>query len=249
MKIVITPAKKMRKDVDVFEANGIPILIEQTEKILNHLQTLNEKDIQKILKCSQKIAKEAYQNYQQMNLYANLVPAIFAYQGIQYDHSAFDIMTYEDYDYIKDHLVILSGFYGLLQPFDGVVPYRLELNNRLQIDHYQNLYHFWGQKIYHQLIIDDRQILDLGAQQYSRMMQKYLTDDVEYVKCYFKEEIHHEFREIGVYVKIARGEMVRYLIEKKVQSFEEVKSFHLLGYHYCEDLSDKQNYVFVRKHK
>ena len=35
-----------------------------------------------------------------------------------------------------DHLStsILSGFYGLLRPFDGVTPYRLEMQARLAVD-------------------------------------------------------------------------------------------------------------------
>ena len=33
-------------------------------------------------------------------------------------------------DYVREHLRILSGFYGLLRPFDGVTPYRLEMQAR-----------------------------------------------------------------------------------------------------------------------
>lgn len=249
MKIVMTPAKRMKKEVDVFETENTPVLIELTQKILKHLQTLRQDEIKRLLKCSDVIAEEAYQNYQQMNLFADTVPALFSYQGIEYDHLAADLFTYDEYDYIKESLVILSGFYGILKPFDGVVPYRLELNNSLSIGQYKSLYQFWNKQIYEQLIKDDHCILDLGAKQYSIMIQKYLTDDIDYVKCYFKEKINHEFKEIGVYVKIARGEMIRYLIQKKATTFEEVKSFCLLGYYYDEHLSDKKHFVFVRENK
>ena len=36
--------------------------------------------------------------------------------------------------FIQEHLRILSGFYGLLRPFDGVVPYRLEMQARRAVD-------------------------------------------------------------------------------------------------------------------
>ncbi|WP_242623717.1 peroxide stress protein YaaA [Intestinimonas massiliensis (ex Afouda et al. 2020)] len=37
------------------------------------------------------------------------------------------VFTAPQLDYVREHLHILSGFYGLLQPFDGVRPYRLEM--------------------------------------------------------------------------------------------------------------------------
>ena len=33
-------------------------------------------------------------------------------------------------EYLQDNLRILSGFYGFLKPFDGVVPYRLEMQSK-----------------------------------------------------------------------------------------------------------------------
>lgn len=247
MKIILTPAKKMKKEVEFFEAKSVPVMLLETKQILARLQMLSIKDLQKVLKCSQRLAKETYENYQTMDLCQNTVPALFAYQGIQFDHLGAELFSDDEYDYIEKNLVILSGFYGLLRPFDGVVSYRLELNNSLSVDQYKNLYQFWNRKIYDQLILDDHCLLDLGAKQYSMMIQKYLSDDIRYVKCYFKEEIADELKEIGVYVKIARGEMIRYLIQKKAASFEDVKAFDMLGYRYREELSDACHYVFVRK--
>jgi len=42
--------------------------------------------------------------------------------------------VFEDdyFDYIEDRLRIVSGFYGILKPFDGVVPYRLEMQAKLK---------------------------------------------------------------------------------------------------------------------
>ena len=37
---------------------------------------------------------------------------------------------------------ILSGFYGLLRPFDGVTPYRLEMQAKLAVDGCRDLYQF-----------------------------------------------------------------------------------------------------------
>ena len=55
----------------------------------------------------------------------NLTPAVMAYEGIQYCYMAPGVMETSHLDYLREHLRILSGFYGLLRPFDGVTPYRL----------------------------------------------------------------------------------------------------------------------------
>lgn len=141
----------------------------------------------------------------------------------------------------------LSGFYGVLKPFDGVVPYRLELNNKLAFEEYHNLYQFWGNKIYQELIKDDYEILDLGAKQYTRILKKYLDQNINYVKCFFMEKEGNIFKEIGVYVKQARGEMVRFLIKNRVTNFEQVKEFKGLGYSFHHEKSDQNNFIFIRE--
>lgn len=247
MKIVITPAKRMKDDIDYLEVESEPAFLKDTEIILKYLKILSIQEVKQLLKCSDKIAQEAYQNYQLIDLKRNTVPALLAYEGIQYNSLAAHILTDEDYEYTKSYIRILSGFYGVLRPFDGVVPYRLELNNKLAFEKYSNLYQFWGNKIYQELIKDDHEILDLGAKQYSRIIKRYLDQDINYVKCYFMEKKNNTFKEVGVYVKQARGEMVRYLIKNRVTSFEQVKKFKGLGYCFDYEKSNQNNFIFVRK--
>lgn len=247
MKIVITPAKRMKDDIDYLEVESEPAFLKDTEIILKYLKILSIQEVKQLLKCSDKIAQEAYQNYQLIDLKRNTVPALLAYEGIQYNSLAAHILTDEDYEYTKSYIRILSGFYGVLRPFDGVVPYRLELNNKLAFEKYSNLYQFWGNKMYQELIKDDHEILDLGAKQYSRIIKRYLDQDINYVKCYFMEKKNNTFKEVGVYVKQARGEMVRYLIKNRVTSFEQVKKFKGLGYCFDYEKSNQNNFIFVRK--
>ncbi|MFQ6791539.1 peroxide stress protein YaaA [Thomasclavelia sp.] len=247
MKIITTPAKKMTDDIAFLKPESQPVYLDKANEILAVLKQLDVKAVKRMLKCSDNIAKMAYQNYQLMDLNKNTVPAILAYQGIQYDYLAAHIMSYDDFAFMQEHLVILSGLYGVLKPLDGVVPYRLELNNYFKIADYASLYQFWNNKIYQELIKDDDQLLDLGANQYSKIIKKYLTPEINYVKCYFKEEIDDKLKEIGVYVKMARGAMTRYLVENRITNFEDVKKFQELGYHYRKDLSSFDEYIFVRQ--
>lgn len=45
-----------------------------------------------------------------MDLYNNLTPAILSFEGIQYQYMGPGVFEYSEFDYIDDHLRILSGF-------------------------------------------------------------------------------------------------------------------------------------------
>ena len=51
----------------------------------------------------------------------------------------------------------------------------------------------------------------------------------------------------GTYAKMARGEMVRFMAENKIDNPEKIKQFNRLGYCFREDLSNNLKFVFERK--
>ena len=164
MKIVITPAKRMNDNIDYIDVESLPVFLPQTEELLGILKTLKVDEVKKMLGCNDQIA---YLNYQMIDLKKDTVPALLAYEGIQYTNTAAHVLTDDDYEYTKQHLRILSGFYGILRPFDGVVPYRLELNNKVKTEKFKSLYEFWNSRIYDELTKDDIiQIMAVGDAQY-----------------------------------------------------------------------------------
>lgn len=158
-----------------------------------------------------------------------------------------DIFSDEQFAYVQKHLRILSGFYGVLKPLDGVVPYRLEINSLLRTDTFCNLYAFWQDKLYRELIQESSVIVDLASAQYSRCITRYKSDAIRYVKCRFMEETKDTLKEKGVYVKMARGEMVRYMAEHQITDIEDIKQFQGLGYHFQETLSSSEE-LFLPEH-
>ena len=103
-----------------------------------------------------------------------LTPAVLTYEGLQYQHMAPEIFTEGALAYIDRHLRILSGFYGVLKPFDGVTPYRLEMQARLSVKGKKDLYDFWGDRLYRELTEGDRLIINLASREYSKAVEKYL---------------------------------------------------------------------------
>ena len=130
MKIIISPAKKMNIDDDIFEYRSKPVFFEQAEEIMNYMKNLSYDECKTIWKCSDKLAQVNYDRVVNMDLNYRLTPALFSYEGIQYQYMGARVLSRDALEYLQDNLRILSGFYGILKPLDGVVPYRLEMQSK-----------------------------------------------------------------------------------------------------------------------
>lgn len=249
MKIIISPAKKMNLDADCLLSRNAPVYLEKTKKLKEYLQSITYEELKKLLCCNDEIAGLNYERYQKMDLGGCTNPAILSYDGIQYKYMAPQVFEYDYFDYIENHLRILSGFYGILKPFDGVAAYRLEMQARLKTAFCHNLYDYWKDDIYRDLTRNDTMILNLASAEYSKTVEKYLTADANYVTCKFGELIGGKVIEKGVYVKMARGEMVRFMAENAVEDLAEIKKFNRLGFVYKDELSDNKTFVFVKNIK
>ncbi len=51
----------------------------------------------------------------------------------------------------------------------------------------------------------------------------------------------------GTLAKLARGELVHYMAEEKIDKVSEIKDFNRLGYKYSIDASSDKNMVFIKK--
>ena len=181
-----------------------------------------------------------------MNLERNLTPAVFAYDGLQYQHIAPNVLDEEALDYLQKNLRILSGFYGILRAFDGVVPYRLEMQARLACDGYKNLYAFWNSLLYDDLTKDDGEVLNLASKEYSKAVEPYVNSGVRFVACVFGTYVNGKLQVKATEAKMARGEMVRLCAENNVQSVDEVKTYNVRGYVFNDELSSEKEFVFVK---
>lgn len=246
MKVIISPAKNMTTKADAMEPKEQPVFIHRAQQLVDYLKSLPYQDLKELLACNDKLAQLNYDRYQVMDLHSGTNPALVSYEGIQYQYMAPRVFTYEYFDYAQQHVRILSGFYGILRPFDGIVPYRLEMQARLKTDFCKNLYDYWGDSLYQQLTEDSNVILNLASEEYSKSVRKYVQPEVQFITCRFCENAEGRLVEKGVYVKMARGEMVRFMAENKVSQPEQVKEFTCMGYGFNQGLSTDTIYTFVR---
>ena len=245
MRIIIAPAKKMKEDTDDFACQSLPAFLHEAEILQGWLLSLSHEERRKLWACSEKLAAENEKRLGQ-SLRERLSPALLAYDGIQYTTMEPSLFGEEEFRYLQEQLRILSGFYGVLKPFDGIRPYRLEMQAK-GAPQGKDLYAWWGRKIYEEVKDASGIILDLASEEYSRAVSPWLAEGDKMIRIIFAEEEGQKVISKGVYAKIARGDCVRWLAENRISDPEEVKGYERLGYRYCPGISDETHWYFLRK--
>ncbi len=246
MKIIISPAKKMRVDTDSLPWQDLPVFLPRTEELLAALRAMDATALQRLWKCNDQIAALNLRRLEDMDLYRGLTPAILAYEGIQYQYMAPNVFTEAALAYIQEHLRIFSGFYGMLRPFDGVTPYRLEMQAKLKTCEAKDLYDFWSKEIAENLFAETNCVLNLASKEYSQVVSRHLRPGVRFLTCVFGEEQGGKIVEKGTMCKMARGEMVRYLAENRITHPEDIRAFDALGYSFSPERSNEETLVFIK---
>ena len=247
MKIILSPAKKMNMDTDSLAPMGLPTFLDKTVEILAWLKHKSHEELKALWKCNDKIAEQNVKRLERMDLHKNLTPSVLAYEGIAYQYMAPAVLEDSHFAYLQEHLRILSAFYGVLKPMDGVTPYRLEMQAKATIGNTKNLYDYWGNSLYHAVRDESGIIINLASKEYAKCIEKYLSSEDTYITITFCELSGDRLVSKGTYAKMARGEMVRYMAENHIENPEEIKSFNRLGYVYRDDLSSETEYIFERK--
>lgn len=244
MYIIISPAKKMAADRDSLAPRSVPQFLSQTRQLLAALRSMSPKELQKLWACNDAIAHLNIQRLETMELEGDLTPAILSYQGIQYQYMAPGVLEAQSLDYLQEHLRILSGFYGVLRPFDGVTPYRLEMQAKLAVGGSKNLYEFWGERLAEPFAEKGGWVLNLASKEYSRAVAPHLPRETELVTCRFGIWKNGRLVERGTQCKMARGEMVRWLAQNQITHREALPAFSGLGYRFDAEHSTPTELIF-----
>lgn len=247
MKIIISPAKKMVVDSDNFPVTGRPVFEAQAKKIHHRLLQLSYKDLQELWKCNEQLTEENRKRLREMDFDRALTPAILSYVGLQYQHMSAITMTRGALTYVEKNVRILSGFYGLLKPFDGILPYRLEMQAKLSLGKTDNLYDFWKDSMYQEIAKEDHLIINLASKENSKVIEPFVKKPVQLITIVFGELVEGKVIQKATIAKMARGEMVRFLAENQIENIEFIKKFSWDGFEFDEKRSSDDLYFFIQK--
>ena len=246
MKIIISPAKKMKREEYVAPLHR-PMFLKEAGELLSFLRSLSDSEMAKVWKVKGALLSSSLYSLSMLSLEDIGSPAIFSYDGIQYTYMSPSSFTDSMLEYAEKNLRIISGLYGLLKPLDGVGTYRLEMESPISIPGYGDLYSYWGGKIASSLMEDDRLLVNLASAEYSKAVLPFLPSSVTVVTPVFLDWEKGRYVSKGVYAKMERGEMVRFLSETGAETVEDIKKFSSRGYEFSHSLSSPNTLCFVRK--
>lgn len=243
MIILLHTSKTMRQPVAEVSPSQ-PALIAKATELADYIATLSVGELKKTMHISDSLAATTVKAFQEWGKGQTSL-AMDSFVGDIYSGLRASLLTNEEREYAQEHLRILSGLYGILRPYDGIQPYRLEMGYRLPDQHYTDLYEFWGDSIAKQLPADDM-IVNLAAVEYSRTVLPYV-DPARVISPRFltKDPRTGEPTFVVVHAKIARGAFARWLITTRTTNKETMKQFNDIGYRYVPKLSTPDEPAFV----
>ena len=247
MKIIISPAKKLNTNLSSLEKKMKFQFINEAIDLINILKEKSISDVKELMSISDNLAKLNWQRFQDWDtLNYKTYEAIFLFQGDVYQGMRAENFSDEELKFAQNNLRIISGLYGLLKPLDRILPYRLEMATKILNSKGDNLYEFWGDKLYKSLLHDlgkEEYIINLASNEYSNAMC--LSDFTNNILTpVFKDYKNGKLKVISFYAKKARGEMCNFIIKNKIESVEDLKLFNSNGYNYQEQKNG--NILFVR---
>lgn len=246
MITILSPAKNLRS----FRPEGIsvstPVFQRQAEELAGKIQKLSSWELERAMKISPALAFQTYAAYQDFFSSGedSLIPALAGYHGLQYQNLGAQDFQLEDWEYAQEHLRILSGFYGILRPLDGIRPYRLEMQARLPDP--PNLYGYWGESLYRELFRSGQTVLNAASEEYAKAVRPYLRTGDRMVTCSFLSSGKKGMRTPATLAKMARGRLARYSILNRIDSPEGLRGFQWNGFSYQPGLSSETVMAFVQ---
>jgi cytoplasmic iron level regulating protein YaaA (DUF328/UPF0246 family) len=252
MKLVISPAKSLDFETKLPTAQSSqPIFLKESERVNKILKKKSAKGLSKLMSISDALGQLNYERNQEWELpfnSDNARQAIYAFNGDVYRGLDAYSITEDKLDTLQNTVRILSGLYGVLKPLDLMQPYRLEMGTKLPIGKNKNLYEFWKKNITKALneeLEDDELFLNLASNEYFKAIDT-KTLKVPVIDVDFKDLRKGEYKTIGIFAKLARGLMTRYILDTKAKTIDDIKGFNYEGYGFSETMSKENKLVFTR---
>ena len=228
MRFIVSPAKKMSVVDDAFGWRDLPMFADRAARLADTVRALSYDEAKALWQCSDALAELNFERFRTLEVRSGaLTPAVLAYEGIQYQNLAPQVMTMEQLDYLQEHLRILSGLYGVVRPLDGVAPYRLSRVLAAETD----------------------VIVNLASVEYAKAVVPSADRcGARVLTCLFGTvDARDRLVQRSTAAKAARGTMVRWCAENAIKEPADLQAFDALGYAFDPARSTDDCYVFVQK--
>ena len=256
MFTVMSPAKTMvQSSTPIRRGVTTPVLINEAMNLMDLLRQLTVDEIRSLMHVSDSLAELTHLRFQAFETpltAENAQPAMLTYSGDAFRALDAGSLDPDDLEWAGSRIGIVSGLFGLLRPMDLVQPYRLEMAARLANPAGAGLYNYWGDRITERInkILEasgERVLVNLASAEYSKAIRPGALAAQMVTPVFVEYNNGRERKVHSTAAKRARGLMVRFIIENRLENAEKLKAFDIEGYTFRPDLSDDATWVFRKK--
>lgn len=258
MLFLLSPAKSLDYDSPVpaplVRRTTEPLFVPRAAELIAVLNKKTPAQVAGLMDLSDPLAAlnaARYAAWQPESTPDNSKPAVLAFDGDVYQGLDARSLKTADLAWAQEHLVLLSGLYGVLRPLDRLQPYRLEMGTALKTRRGKDLYAFWGDTVAQYLderLAEDKApaIVNLASVEYAKVaLRKTLKARV--IDCQFEDWKDGRYKVISFFAKRARGLMARHAVLQRVRSPKGLESFDAAGYALDRSVSSPDRLVFRRR--
>lgn len=251
MQILLANAKIM---FDKAERKPLstPLFQSTANSLAAEMAMMDVEELARQLDCSPKIAAENWKRYQEFAV-AEKLPAILAYNGQAYKHLRAKTLSDEALAFAQEHLWITCFLYGLLRPMDGIVPYRMEHCVTLEATGDKPVNQFWRDKLTDVLIgsvkADDGILIHLSTEEYEHLFDwDRVCREVKVIHpLFYVRQSDGNLKMQAVWAKSCRGAMVRFILNNRLLTPQELTTFSHEGFEYAPQLGEEAFPHFIRE--
>ncbi|MCI2399784.1 peroxide stress protein YaaA [Aliiroseovarius subalbicans] len=250
MLVVVSPAKRLDETPPRDGMGTTPVFLDQAGILAETASALSSAQLEKLMHISPKLGALNVERFAAFGSGQGEKPALEMFAGDTYAGLDAGSLEPDELAYAQDHLRMLSGLYGLLRPRDLIAPHRLEMGSRLKNSRGKNLYEFWSDQVALALnaqaakVGTDTLVNCASVEYFSAVDPAALS--LRVITPTFLEERNGTAKVVSFFAKKARGSLARFMIQRRITNPEGLKDFDLGGYRFRGDLSEGDNWVFLR---
>jgi len=216
-------------------ATADPDLLGSAQILAGKVSKMTPRQLAKLMSLSDKLAAQT--------------PALFGFTGLIFKHLDASSLSKNQLVFARKHVRILSGLYGLLEPFDLIEPYRLEMGYKLAVGGFSNLVQFWRKALTVKLnneLKSGESIVSVASQEYMKALDIQKLNHPVITPVFKEKHPDGSYKNAVVHAKKARGAIVRYAIENRAKKPKDLMGFSLMGWKAAEPPPDKGSWLFTR---
>ena len=255
MLMLLSPAKSLDYETpSTLASYTMPQFTDESAALIGLIRPYTPAQISSLMGLSDALAQlnvARYAAWRPKFTTRNSKQAVLAFDGDVYGGLDAATLTPKQLAWAQDHLLILSGLYGVLRPLDRMQPYRLEMGTALPNPRGKDLYAWWGDRLAEHLNErlaeqGDDLLVNLASQEYFKAVKRKVLK-ARVVECVFEDWKGAGYKVISFHAKRARGLMARHIIAGRVKRLEGLRRFDAEGYAHAPEVSGPGRLVFRRR--